>query len=370
MCRNFSSILLNGLRDYGVENQLGLESTPAEYVAKLVRIFQEVRRVLRADGTLWLNLGDSYTSGKAGRTDRDSNTLNIGNRRKYTGPIIPRSKPDGYKSKNLLGIPWRVAFALQDDGWYLRQDIIYSKPNPMPESVTDRCTKAHEYIFLMTKQAKYFYDAEAIKEEFADKRAGNPGGGGRYAKDCPWIGTGKQTGLSKGEWNLNGNHSGRNKRSVWTITTKPYSEAHFATFPPELPEICIKAGCPEKVCEECGAAWVRVLERTGKILSTGGSVNSRRIGHTNFKDGSYMNCGAFTQHESKTTGFKSSCKCNAGKKPGIVLDPFSGAATAGLIAARLNRDFIGIEINPDYVKLSKKRIYNDAPLFNKFEEVL
>ena len=196
-----------GLRDYGHDGQIGLEPTPDAFVAKLAEVFREVRRVLRDDGTLWLNLGDSYGVGK-----------------------------------QMLGIPWRVAFALQSDGWCLRQDIIWHKPNPMPESVTDRCTKAHEYIFLLSKSQRYYFDADAIKEPSAyfgkDTRSGM--GNIRYE--------GKRT---EGDAAANGQQSfvtineTRNKRSVWTVTTKPFKGAHFATFPPDLIEPCVKAGCPE-----------------------------------------------------------------------------------------------------------------------------
>jgi DNA modification methylase len=228
-----------GLRDYGKEGQLGLEKTPEEYVEKMVAIFREVRRVLRDDGTLWLNLGDSYAS-QGGpepaqtkwQVDGASNTQNAGRSRR-TGILKP---------KDLVGIPWRVAFALQSDGWWLRQDIIWHKLNPMPESVRDRCTKAHEYIFLLSKSERYYYDQKAIEEPFADERCGNPNGGGQYS-----VGSGRNDGgaLRTGVWNKDGEHSGRNRRSVWTVTTKPYKGAHFATFPPKLIEPCILAGCPE-----------------------------------------------------------------------------------------------------------------------------
>ena len=241
-----------GLRDYGVDNQLGLESTPQEYVQSLVNVFKEVKRVLKDDGTVWLNLGDSYSE------------------------------------KQLIGIPWRVAFALQDDGWYLRQDIIWAKPNPMPESVKDRCTKSHEYIFLLTKSAKYYYDAEAIKEESMNIGETNAKFGGNKYGDND---SKKHLTYSGNKYTDNGK---RNKRDVWTITTKPYSEAHFATFPVALPELCIKAGSKEK---------------------------------------------------------------------DLVLDPFAGAGTTGLVADRLGRDAVLIELNPKYVKMIEDRIRNDAPMF-------
>jgi len=211
-----------GLRDYGHDDQLGLEETPEEYTANMVEVFSQVKRVLRDDGTLWLNLGDSYSSG--GRTTTTNQSL-----RGDTDYGVTRPNPGkGIKPKDLIGIPWRVAFALQADGWYFRQDIIWHKPNPMPESVTDRCTKSHEYIFLMSKSEKYFYDADAIKEDAISKFNGG-GNKGRIGKEG-WIGHTENLDMT------------RNKRSVWTVTTKPYSEAHFAVFPEKLIEPCIQAG--------------------------------------------------------------------------------------------------------------------------------
>jgi len=222
-----------GLRDYGVDGQIGLEETPNQYVAKLVEVFREVRRVLRDDGTLWLNLGDSY-AGNCSRTS--TGRAGMGNEREG---IFTRSG-EGLKPKDLIGIPWRVAFALQADGWYLRQDIIWHKPNPMPESVTDRCTKSHEYIFLLSKSKNYYYDHEAVKEN-AREHVGN-------VLENRDSGTGIARGLN-GQADRQGNFApvgnGRNKRSVWTVTTKPYSGAHFATFPPDLIEPCVLAGSPE-----------------------------------------------------------------------------------------------------------------------------
>lgn len=275
-----------GLRDYGVPGQLGLEPTPEEYVAKMVEVFREVRRVLRDEGTLWLNLGDSYASGKPKDCTKPDLMWSNGQSR-----LVP-----GYKHKDLIGIPWRVAFALQTDGWYLRSDIIWSKPNPMPESVTDRPTKAHEYIFLLTKSERYFYDAEAIKEpavtHLRDKRYG-PESTGRNRDDEPWNQQGTLR-PHKGFKNLD-TTSGRNKRTVWTVATQPFPGAHFATFPPKLIEPCILAGCPAE---------------------------------------------------------------------GIVLDPFNGAGTTGMVVLRHGRKYIGIELNPEYVEMSRRRIEDDAPLFN------
>lgn len=236
-----------GLRDYGVDGQIGLEQTPEEYIAKLVEVFRGVRRVLKDDGTLWLNIGDSYATGKCGRADQDRNTRNRDGRNTAnatdTGaPMYGQRKiPEGLKSKDLIGIPWMLAFALRADGWYLRQDIIWHKPNPMPESVKDRCTKAHEYIFLLSKSEKYFFDSEAMKEDaVSEKPAGNKRH--KYA-DAYAAGTSEEHRTKAGLLALTGvEWETRNRRSVWTVATKPYKGAHFATFPPALIEPCILAG--------------------------------------------------------------------------------------------------------------------------------
>lgn len=230
-----------GLRDYGVDRQIGLEETPDAYVQKLVEVFREVKRVLRDDGTLWLNLGDSYNNTKNGNTELNKHKCAVTD--SFTKKIWKELKP-----KDLIGIPWRVAFALQADGWYLRQDIIWHKPNPMPESVTDRCTKSHEYIFLLSKSQKYYYDHEAIKEPIAESTKEFGGGKNGWGKSNINHATPQGThGPSlRGEGRCGESSDGtRNKRSVWTVTTKPFSEAHFATFPEELINPCVLAGCPE-----------------------------------------------------------------------------------------------------------------------------
>jgi len=262
-----------GLRDYGHLGQIGLEQTPDEYVAQMVAVFREVRRVLRDDGTLWLNLGDSY--GAAGGdiftgfnerysgTGIDGKQTKMGDSAKAAGAI---ARQTGLRPKNLLGIPWRVAFALQADGWYLRQDIIWHKPNPMPESVTDRCTKAHEYIFLLSKSARYWYDAKAVCEPVTREFWGETVG-------APYM-TAQDGRLDGGKRQGNGPMDGtRNRRSVWTVATQPYSGAHFAVFPPALIEPCILAGCPSggtvldpffgsgttgEVCNRLGRKWIGI----------------------------------------------------------------------------------------------------------------
>lgn len=276
-----------GLRDYGMPGQIGLEASPAAFVEVMVEVFRDVRRVLRSDGTLWLNLGDSYATGTAAPSS-PSKTADVGGWTTRSGVAAGarRVKGEGYKPKDLMGIPWRVAFALQDDGWYLRQDIIWSKPNPMPESVTDRCTKAHEYLFLLSKSGRYHFDAEAIAEGLApssierlsqptlDQQAGServPGKtNGRMKAVGKLVGANGPDRPSKGVPNdaaprvrgvpprhaglVSSDQSGldevgrggkRNKRSVWTVATQPFKEAHFATFPPALIEPCILAGSPK-----------------------------------------------------------------------------------------------------------------------------
>ncbi len=351
-----------GLRDYGIEGQLGLEKTPEEYVAKMVAIFAEVKRVLKPEGTLWLNLGDSYSGGKTGRTDLDSELFNKRNK-KCEGRQRPIAA--GLKPKDQCLIPHRVAMALQADGWYVRDTIIWHKPNPMPESVTDRCTKAHEYMFLLTKKPRYYFDAESIKEDSTTNES-RPDGVIRdreYGYDSKQKAMGRHKGSvtpgqspqGKALKRMSGiqdpNYSKRNKRSVWTVTTAPYSEAHFATFPPKLIEPCILAGCPEWVCKKCGKARVRVVDseqlkryrpneyvkRTG-AAGTGNSINQLVAGVKN-----------------KTTGW-TDCGCGAGFDGGIVLDPFMGSGTTAMVAYENRKNYVGIELNPEYIKLNRADI--------------
>lgn len=237
-----------GLRDYGCDGQLGLEPTPDEFVAALVEVFRSVRRVLRDDGTVWLNLGDSYSgSGKGVWNASDDRKSAV--KETYRPSVNPVKTETGLASKQLIGIPWRVAFALQADGWYLRQDIIWHKPNPMPESVRDRCTKAHEYIFLLSKSPKYYFDAEAMKEPISESTRKAYGDKGRARSENSRGAAAERNDYNpnaKGDSTFGFSADGkRNRRSVWTVTTKPFKGAHFATFPPDLIEPCVLAGCPE-----------------------------------------------------------------------------------------------------------------------------
>ncbi len=348
-----------------IDSQLGLEKTPEEYVARMVEVFREVRRVLRKDGTLWLNMGDSYAStapGTMGDPLRQSGILAGVSDRRANGSRKYRPELSGYlKPKDLCGIPWRLAFALQTDGWWLRSDIIWAKPNPMPESCTDRPTKSHEYIFLLTKSANYFYDAEAIKEQA--EYGFCPGGmraSGRYLEQSKRQDNGDQpspsTTVDRGTGGI------RNKRSVWTIATQPYPEAHFATFPEEIPKLCILAGTSAKgCCAKCGAPWERIVEKvTNTELRNLAGKNDEtyqrgRVTPRGSPVGDFHDLGTVS---TKTLGWQPTC-FHFGKpdpiQPCTVLDPFAGSGTTGSVALELGRKAILIELNPTYVELIKHR---------------
>lgn len=328
-----------GLRDYGVDGQHGLEETPEAFIARQVEVFREVKRVLRDDGTLWVNIGDSYAAAARKTTPENTGDGCIGSGHRLAGAHQPNKVTGDLKRKDLVGIPWMLAFALRADGWYLRQDIIWSKPNPMPESCEDRCTKAHEYIFLLTKSEKYYYNAAAIATTYKEKTyttfgiesKGYGDGSGliqseNWARDIKvrkpkqwktpdgWDTTpgahgnihrnGRERGGMKphtcfnADWDQRTKEEqqfqGANKRSVWTMATKPFKEAHFATFPEELPYTCILAGCPEK---------------------------------------------------------------------GVVLDPYMGAGTTALVARKTGRNFIGFELNPEYLKMAESRLVRELGMF-------
>lgn len=337
------------------DSQLGLEPTPDQYVANMVAVFREVWRVLRDDGTLWLNLGDSYAGGGGFSPDAPSNQAGA-KQTTMRGASGSRGLPcvGGLKHKDLVGIPWRVAFALQSDGWYLRSDIIWSKPNPMPESVKDRPTKAHEYLFLMTKQARYWYDADAVAERQGEltRRAASFRNGGVYTAGRSFD---NDADASKDTHVDGETGTGRNRRTVWHIATQPFPEAHFATYPEKLVEPCVLAGCPSQVCSACGAPYVRVRERvsTGRRYSTGKSEAKNKAGlataFSGYDDGS-------SGPVYRTVGWDATCTCDADTVPGTVLDPFTGSGTTGAVACRLGRNFVGIELNPEYAAMAERRI--------------
>jgi DNA modification methylase len=372
----------------------------------MVAVFREVRRVLRRDGTLWLNLGDSYASSAAGNSDETFSAKQASNRgnglRRERSTVSP-----GLKPKDLVGIPWRVAFALQADGWYLRSDIIWAKPNPMPESVTDRPTKAHEYLFLLSKAPRYYYDADAVREGVSG--GAHPQGRGYGVKAVePGQGIKNNHSFSGAIHNATQADlpTARNLRSVWNIATEPYPGAHFATFPRKLVEPCIKAGTGERgVCPECEAPWVRVVERqdTGVRQKKADGWATHEGGHGSFhRDGREAGDGGQPVLATITTGWRPTCShyprtdewpALPARQPGesiddydariepettmramllrsweplrsdrpIVLDPFAGSGTTLLVAQALGRRGVGIDLNPEYLRQALDR-NRQAPL--------
>ena len=348
-----------GLRNYNDEaKQLGMEDTPEEFTENLVKVFKEIKRVLRDDGTVWLNLGDSYSSG--GRTTTTNQSL-----RGDKDYGVTRPKPSkGIKPKDLIGIPWRVAFALQQDGWYLRQDIIWHKPNPMPESVRDRCTKSHEYIFLLSKKPKYYYDHEAIKEDA--KYPQGPNSPKSIKKGKGEFGMDTRGGLSK-----IGALAKRNKRSVWTITTKTFKGAHFATFPKDLIEPCVLAGCPEKVCVQCSEPYKLKVD-IKRIPRWELSPNDPRYRPSKYEN-AHDSLNGNTRHsvtETKPLGLEKQCDCQTNEtKGGTVLDPFGGSGTTGIVAVSHNRNAILLELNAEYIELAKARINKEVGMMATIKHI-
>ncbi len=348
-----------GLRDYGVEGQLGLEKTPEEYVENMVGVFREVWRVLRDDGTLWLNMGDCYYTQPAGNKtasgfQQKSQAGQSGALAQFGARKASLPKHKTLKPKDLVGMPWMLAFALRADGWYLRMDIIWAKPNPMPESVRDRPTKAHEYMFLLTKRGRYYYDQEAVREGARYGRSTSAAGfrGGSYVNNATFD----NTNAPKGVTNTPGKGGDRNLRSVWTIPTQPFPEAHFATFPEALVIPCVKAGTSERgCCPECGAGWVRVVEKSdlkGEARIQEGNRPAADVRQVS--KSSMLRTNGRTFRETETTGWKPGCDCDAAPVPCTVLDPFLGSGTTALVSARLGRDCIGIELKPDGI--AQKRL--------------
>jgi DNA modification methylase len=348
-----------------VDGQIGLEPTPEAYVETMVAVFREVRRVLRDDGTVWLNLGDSYYSqgGHTGQgaTSQRTGRSNVAAQNHDNG----RAPVGGAKVKDLVGIPWRVAFALQADGWYLRSDVVWSKPNPMPESVTDRPTKSHEYVFLLSKRERYYFDADAVREPHAYDWTAN--GASDHRKHAERRGRPDEA--NGGILKVGGrdaqfinppNPAGRNLRTVWTIATQPYPGAHFATFPEALVEPCVKAGTSERgVCPDCGARWVRETRREGgERYATGKSAEKNGAGlataFSGYTDGS--SAPTFI-----TTGWRPSCRHDAEPVPATVLDPFAGSGTTGRVAQRLGRRAVLVDLSPAYLIQAMVR-NRDIPL--------
>jgi DNA modification methylase len=348
-----------GLRDYGTDPQvwsdgwhgsLGLEPTPNLYIKHLVEVFREVRRVLRDDGTCFIVIGDSYASG--GRSTYRSGASD--NKGHVIQNDMPRPvDPPGIKPKDIVGVPWMLAFALRADGWYLRQDIIWNKPSTMPESVTDRCTKSHEYVFLLTKRERYFFDNKAIKED-----AGQPIGRPMMTGQHKQAALGRE--LSSSTLGTNEGNAMRNCRSVWTIASEPLAEPHFAAFPSELVAKCILAGTSTRgVCPRCGAPWIRQVERIDVkeyrylTIDIPGEENQRGCRDKLLENSQYVASGKWL----------SSCRCDAGDPvPATVLDPFVGSGTTAIVAAQLGCDAVGIDISPAYVDMARRRVEADTAL--------
>jgi len=332
---------------------MGLEPTLADYIENMATLFDEARRVLREDGVMFLNMGDSYAGNGAGGVTLPGETSQRKDRANVTEQRTA-GRVDGLKPKDLIGQPWRLAFALQEHGWWLRQDIIWHKPNPMPESVTDRPTKSHEYVFLMTKAPRYYYDDYAIREPNAlatIERA-------KY----PWqkMGDGRKNKMIRRDSGDTHQTNGRNKRSVWTIATAPFSEAHFATFPPKLIEPMILAGCPPKVCSVCGKAWERVVEKSGGTIGDGSwhdHKNDIGRGQRGGDNGHNKAADLYDSYRINATGFHPTCNHpDAPTEPGIVLDFFMGAGTVALVATQHGRRWMGCELNESYIEIAMRRL--------------
>ena len=363
-----------GLRDYGVDGQIGLEETPAEFVARLVEVFREVRRVLHPSGVCWVNMGDSY----ARQGGRDSQQPRRWDGRKNDPGAMhsTRHASDfGLKPKDIIGVPWMLAFALRDDGWYLRQEIIWHKPAPMPESVTDRCTKAHEQVFLLAKNERYFYDAEAVKIRQSEstgsrmlrgvssdhKNVNGAGGQSKHSINQP---------REYGEgYDL---PSMANRRSVWTVASEPFPGSHFATFPSELIRPMIRAGSSERgCCPACLAPWRRVTEKgqySKQSPSKRKDAANNPHNHTTANSITQLVGGGFVP--VFTRGWEPTCKCNAGDPaPCTILDTFGGSGTTGMVARQEGRACVMIELNPEYAAMHRARVMQvktmadeDAPL--------
>ncbi len=372
-----------GLRAYqGGEGMVGLEDTFEAHLENLVAIFREVRRVLRDDGTLWLNYGDAYAANR-GYQVPDSKHRAVGN-------VRGASVPGGFKPKDLMLMPARVAMALQADGWWLRSEIIYHKLNPMPESVTDRPTNAHEKVFLFAKAQKYFYDTFAVREGVTGGAHPRRSDGsttllkGHDPNDRRGIPPKKpphdsiEARRARARWDsqYDTGHTGlddtprgqRNLRNVWSMTTGAgFPGAHFATFPPSLVEPCVKAGSSEKgACPECGAPWARETERVDRGYD-GSKYGERAVAVSTSSGGTARSTLGSSQGKltgsRNTTGWAPTCNCDAGVKPSVILDCFAGSGTVGLVADRLGRDAVLIEISPEYADMAKQRIEGDAPMF-------
>lgn len=347
------------VRDYGVTGQYGLEDTPQAYVDNMVAVFREARRVLRSDGVAWINIADTFASGEIGRHDSVQGRRPDGKQvtKKFDTRQVVKLET-GIPPKNLLLIPQRLSIALQEDGWYIRNMIIWHKPNPMPESVTDRCTKSHEYVFLCAKSERYYFDADAIREPHSvEKSEYNSGQKFGYARKANPSDS-RTNEATNGATNGAVNPLGRNKRDVWSINTQGSDVQHFATMPLELAETCIKAGCPETVCAVCGAPYVRETEKQVHVESGNRNSEGYKGLDASNRRGDYPRATISVN----TLGFNPTCTCNGATRPGVVLDPFGGAGTTALAAVKHNRHYQLIELNIKYVEIAQQRIAAFNPM--------
>lgn len=383
-----------GLRDYEADGQLGLEADLDSFIAGMVTLFEEARRVLRPDGTLWLNMGDSY----AGSGKGPEGNIGAGKTHRNLADQSGGRVPAGLKPKDLMGVPWRLALALQSAGWWLRSDIVWSKPNPMPGSYTDRPTSAHEYVFLMTKRGQYWYDNDAIREAhqrpelqgkaFASGKVGTPAGMHAWSADKREYHPLGRNRLDVWEIPVQGStwkycaacgryYDGALRQSIRKQTVKiggDWTEVeiclcgeytawidHFATFPDALVDPCIQAGCPPRVCDMCGAPWTRVMEK--EYLSDRDYTSSEEGRYTRGRGRNVTRMGDGVV--GRTVGFEPSCDCGGPTRAGIVLDPFMGSGTVALRARALGRHFLGCDISPAYVDVAQKRLAvpHTPPLF-------
>jgi DNA modification methylase len=352
--------------------ELGSEATPDEYLAAMVGVFREVRRVLRPDGTCWVNIGDSYATSFFSHDSIRSVPQPLGDWSKE-GQRLPKAERSrrgsaeslgGLKAKDLILMPARLALALQADGWWVRSAIVWAKPNPMPESCQDRPTSAYEMVYLLTKAARYYYDQEAIREPVSQYR---------YDGKPTWVPLCDDGARAKGGPTQAIRHyaetKGANARNWWVIPTHAFPEAHFATYPPELVERCIRAGTSERgCCAACGAPYVRQMQATGGILGKSWHDHSadKVKGNAAFGIGNAARDGRAPEYQRTTTGWRASCQCSADVQPCTVLDPFLGSGTTALVADRLQRHCIGIDLSLTYADMAQRRIEQDCPLFTSW----
>ena len=353
-----------GLRDYGVEGQLGLEPHPEEYLEKLWEVAEECRRVLKPSGVCWWNLGDTYGSGAGEQTGKSTLT---GGKLTLEKQVARKAISDGawLRPKQLLGIPWRFAIGAQERGWLLRNSVVWHKPNAMPSSVRDRFSCTYEFVFLLVKEPRYWFDLDAVREPCSASTLQWGGGKQGWGVSNPLHATPQGThGPSlRGEGRCGENpDAGKNPGDCWDICTEAFPEAHFAVFPSALVRRCLRAGCPAQVCEECGKPWERVTEQnaTGRTLGDPKEYKSSPTPGDPRKRG----VGRAGESCNVTIGWQPTCTCSAGTKPGLVLDPFCGAGTTGLVATQEGRNFLGIELNSEYVAMAEYRISQaEMPLF-------